>query len=59
MSMGFDYALNKSKNWVLNFDMKYTWCKPDVKTSVQTGTLTVSNSTFDNLAMRLGLAYYF
>jgi len=59
VSLGFDYALNQDKNWVLNFDAKYTWANPSAEASVEQGVLIVNDDTFDNLAMRMGLAYYF
>ncbi|MBI4335061.1 MAG: outer membrane beta-barrel protein [Candidatus Omnitrophica bacterium] len=57
ISGGIDWLF--ANNWALNFDMKYTWISPDVSTTVQTGTLTVTDDEFDNLAMRIGVAYYF
>lgn len=57
ISGGFDWML--TKNVAFNLDMKYTWLSPDVSTSVDTGTLTVTDDEFDNLAIRIGVAYYF
>lgn len=59
VSSGIDYVL--TENLVFNFDVKYTWCEPDVSTSTsQAGTsLTIGDDLFDNLALRVGLSYYF
>jgi outer membrane protein W len=59
VSTGADWMLNE--NFVLNLDMKYTWCSPDVSTTTSEAgtTLNVSDDPFDNLALRMGLAYYF